>query len=74
MTYIDLTTINRYDRLVPPPSMAEGAGGKRQHHRFACLDEDGIVRPGEVLQKNQMYLVLYCILLFVIHFDGEQLS
>lgn len=54
--------------------MAEGAGGKRQHHRFACLDEDGIVRPGEVLQKNQMYLVLYCILLFVIHFDGEQLS
>ena len=43
-----------------PPSYNQSAdASKRANLKFQCLDEDGIVRPGEVLQKGQMYLSFF---------------
>ncbi len=36
-----------------PPSTDES--GRRTQHKFSCLDEDGIVKQGEILSKGQMY-------------------
>ena len=52
-----------------PPSYNQSAdASKRANLKFQCLDEDGIVRPGEVLQKGQMYLSFFFLFFLFLFF------
>eukprot|EP00026_Physarum_polycephalum_P001126 Phypoly_transcript_01127.p1 GENE.Phypoly_transcript_01127~~Phypoly_transcript_01127.p1 ORF type:complete len:1105 (+),score=124.69 Phypoly_transcript_01127:86-3400(+) len=48
-----------YDRVMPPSYGQSAEQSKRVNRKFECLDEDGIVRPGEILHKGQVYLNKY---------------
>jgi len=59
------------DRILPPPPST--SNHQMQNPRFSALDEDGIVSPGELLTKGQIYINKYCPLNTVDQCDADKL-